>query len=234
MKQWTQHDARNAQTIEAGQFNAEHQAFRSQMTGLDRAQYPEGCLVPAQISASALHKCWAVSPWDTGVTDAQGEQTVLRESSASTYAEQFRAINYKNFGSGWITAFQTTLTPFKGGNLLVEWYGNCAIQVAFNWSFHCSYVGAPGPEGTPNDKFLGLRILFNGAIVAERIGPAKAMDCYMISGSQQMPSGPVVVTLQAKPGAAGPDDPVENFAATYNLMQCHMFGNRIFAIGRFR
>lgn len=233
MKQWTQHDARNAQTIEAGQFNAQQQAFRSQMTGLDRAQYPDGVLAQSNIGTACLHQCYVFNSWSTGVIGATGEQTAYRADAADTRPEQWRAINYQNFGSGWFTAFETVLQPFKGGNLFTEWYGNCAIQTGFNETYNTTYAGGT-QTGAPNEKFLGLRLLYNGAIVAERIGPCKAMDCFSISGAQQMPSGPVTLTLQAKPGAAGPDDPITAFGSTYALMQCHIFGNRIFAIGRFR
>lgn len=227
MKQWTQHDARTDQLVEAGQFNAQHRSFRSQMVGLDRSQYPEGCLTDAQISASAMHQCWVFAPWDTGVANAQGEQTVLRASTSSTLPEQFLAANYVNFGSGWRTVFETTLSPFKGGNLLVEWYGNSCTQSTFERTFHTAYPGAD------NYHYIGVRMLFNGAIIAERLGPGKSMDFFSIVGSQQMPPGPLVLTLQFKPPAAGPDDPVTDTSGDY-LSQAHVFGNRVFAIGRFR
>jgi hypothetical protein len=233
VKQWTQHDARTSQTTEAGQFNAQHQAFRGELVGLDRSQLPDGALAQTQLTTACLHQCYLFNPWSTGVIGANGEQTRYRAAAADTRPEQWRAINYRNFGSGWFTCFETTLQPFKGGNLLTEWYGNCAIQTGFNETYNTTYAGG-SQTGAPNEKFLGLRILYNGAIVAERIGPAKAMDHFSISGSQQMPSGPVTLTLQAKPGSAGPDDPVTAFGSTPPLMQCHLFANRVFAIGRFR
>jgi hypothetical protein len=233
MKQWTQHDARSKQTVESGQFNFEQQAARSMMAGLDRSQFPESCLTSAQMTPAALHQCYIFSPWDTGVTGALGEQTIRRAADADTLPEQFRAVNYQAYGSGWITAFETTLSPFKGGNLLTEWYGNCAIQAFFNWTRRASWIAGTS-KGVANEKFLGLRILYNGVVIAERIGPAKPMDHFSISGSQQVPSGPVILTLQFKPQAAGPDDAVQDADNNDFLCQAHLFGNRVFAIGRFR
>lgn len=238
MKQWTQHDARTSQITEAGQFNSQHRASRSMMTGLDRSQYPDGCLTQAQMQATALHQCFIFSPWTTGVTGALGEQTVKRAPDSETLPEQFRAGNYNNFGSGWLTAFEASLAGFKGGNLLTEWYGNCANQAFFTETINASY-GVTSPSGAvsrsiPNEHYLGLRILYNGVVIAERIGPAKAMDHFSISGAQQMPSGPLVLTLQFKPVSAGPDDPIQDVVTNDYLNQFHLFGNRVIAIGRYR
>lgn len=233
MKQWTQHDARADQLVEAGQFNEQHQSFRSQMTGLDRSQYPASCLTQGQVTTSAMHHTWVFSPWDTGVANAEGEQTVLRADSANTLPEQFRAVNYFNYGSGWRTVFEATLSPFKGGNLLVEWYGNSCTQTMFQWTKNAQYLASSSKYGTHNYHWVGVRILFNGVVVAERLGPAKGMDFFSIVGAQQMPSGPVVMTLQFKPPSAGPDDPYTDTGGDH-LCQAHVFGNRVFAIGRFR
>lgn len=232
MKQWTKHEARKDQLVEPAQFNAQHQSFRSQMTGLDRAQLPEGCVTEARLVPNAMHKCWVFNPWDTGVADAAGEQTRKRAPDAGTRSDQFRAVNYGNHTSGWLTAFETTLAPFKGGNLLVEWYGCSAIQTAWGWTSAASYNTSAG-KGKTNDKYVGLRILVNGVTVVERIGPAKPLDHFTIEGSLQVPSGPVTLTCQWNPTGAGPDDPVSD-AGGDRLMQSHLFGNRIFAIARWR
>jgi len=233
MKQWTKNNARTDQVVDANQFNEQHRSFRGQITGLDRAQYPQDCVTQSRLKPNAMHKCWVFSPWDTGVTAAEGEQTVRRAADADTLTEQWRALNYVNYTAGFITVFEATLEPFKGGNLFVEWYGNAAIQQFWGWTKEASYAGIPLRKGIPNDKFGGLRILLNGVVVVERIGPAKPMDCFSISGAQQLPSGPVTLTCQWNPTGAGPDDPIET-AAGLDLMQAHLFGNRIFAIGRWR
>jgi len=232
MKQWTQHDARTNQTVESGQFNAQQRASRSMMTGLDRTQYPDGCLTNAQVTPTALHQCYIFSPWTTGVAGALGEQTVKRAAGAVTLSSQWQAVNYDNFGSGWLTAFEASLGNFKGGNLLTEWYGCSAIQQFFAWTENANY--GFGARNIANEHFMGLRILYNGVIIAERIGPAKNMDFFSISGAQQMPSGPVVLTLQFKPTAAGPDDATQDLVSGDFLMQAHLFANRVIAIGRFR
>lgn len=233
MKQWTKHDAREDQLVEPAQFNAQHQSFRSQMTGLDRAQLPEGCVTAARLVPNALHKIWVFSPWDTGVADAAGEQTRKRALDSDTLSEQFRASNYGNHTSGWLTAFETTLTPFKGGNLMVEWYGCSSIQTAWGWTSAAEYNSSAG-KGKTNDKYVGLRILINGVTMVERIGPAKSMDHFTIDGSLQVPSGPVTLTCQWNPTGAGPDEPVADSVTNDLLMQAHLFGNRVFAIARWR
>lgn len=235
MKQWTKHDARSTQLIEADQFNEQHQSFRSQMTGLDRAQYPEGCVSQAQLVTNAMHKCWVFDPWDAGTASQLGEQVVLRAAPADTSANQFVAATYGNHTSGWVTVFETTLSPFKGGNLLVEWYGCSAIQQFWGWSYYQNWntVGSPAVRSKSNDKYMGLRILVNGVVLTERIGPAKPMDHFTLTGAQQLPSGPVTLTCQMNPTGAGPDDPVTSDAG-YELMQAHLFSNRVFAIGRWR
>lgn len=233
MKQWTKNDARPNQTVEADQFNDQHTAFRSQMTGLDRAQYPEDCVLPDNIVPNAMHKVWVFDPWNTGVANALGEQTALRSLSADTRPDQFMAATYTNHTSGWVTVFETTLAPFKGGNLLIEWAGNSAIQQFFHWTANAMWN--PPVKSFPNDKYLGLRILVNGVVLTERIGPAKPVDHFIISGAQQLPSGPVTLTCQMNPTGAGPDDAVvDDSGAANHLMQAHLFSNRVVAIGRWR
>ena len=232
MKQWTKHEARKDQTAEAGQFNAQHQSFRSEITALDRSQYPENCVTKSRLTPNALHKCWVISPWDTGVTNALGEQTRKRATDAETLPQQMRAANYGNHTAGWLTAYETTLTPFKGGNLFVEWYGCSAIQPFWGWTVFASWDSRRS-KGTTNDKYVGLRILVNGVTMVERIGLAKALDHFSITGSLQVPSGPVTLTLQWNPTSAGPDDPVTDMGGD-QLMQSHLFANRVFVIGRWR
>ena len=232
MRQWTKHDARSGQVAEADQFNAQHQSARSQFTGFDRSQYPETSVESGQIVPSALHQCWIFSPWDAGIATALGEQTLKRASDASTPSDQFRAVNYNNHSSGWLTAFEATLSPFKGGNLLVEWYGCCVIQQFWGWTANAAWIPTK-TKGAPNQKYVGLRILVNGVTLVERIGPAKPMDHFSITGAAQVPSGPATLTLQWNPTGAGPDDAVNEIGGRA-LNQSHLFANRVFAIGRWR
>lgn len=234
MKEWTQHNARASQTVEADQFNAQHRSFRSQAAGLDRAQLPEGALAQSMVVQHALHRVYSFVPWDTGTTAAEGEQTAYRAGSASTLQYQFRAVTYQQFSSGWETAFEQSLPDFKGGSLLTEWFGCSAIQTFWTWTKNSNYDTALGTKGTPTERYIALRILYNGAVVAERIGPAKPMDCFSISGAQQMPAGPLVLSLQFKPAAAGPDDAVVDPLLNKDLMQAHLFSNRVVCVGRWR
>jgi len=234
MKEWTQHEARSKQTVEAEQFNAQHRSARSQLAALDRSQYPEGCLSQGMVVTNALHRVYSFVPIDTGVAGAEGEQTAYRATDANTLPYQFRGVTYQQFGSGWATAYETSLPDFKGGNLLTEWFGCAAIQAFWTDTVHGSYDSAGLRKGTPTERYLGLRILYNGTVVAERIGPAKPMDNFSITGAQQMPPGPVVLTLQFKPCAAGPDDPIVDAVTADHLLQAHLFSNRVVCVGRWR
>ena len=233
MKRWTQHDARSNQIVEADQFNDQQTAARGEATGLDRAQYPVNCVTNAMLVANARHKVWTFVPWDTGAgSTLKGEQTRLRATYADTRADQFRAVTYQDYGSGWITAFEQTLTPTKAGSLLTEWFGNTALQIFFTWTAHNRQNSTPA--GRQNEHYIGLRILYNGAVVAERIGPAKPADCFRIVGEAQVPNGDVVLTCQFKATAAGVDDALEDVLTNDHLMQAHLWGNRVVCVGRWR
>jgi hypothetical protein len=231
MKGWTQHEARPAQIVEADQFNDQHREFRGQMTGLDRAQYPADCLTEAMIVDGARHRVWTFVPWDTGDSWTAGEQDVVMSTNADAHPEQFRGATYQLYSSGWLTAFETQLTPFQGGSLLTEWFGNTALQTYFTWTNNARQDSTP--KGRQADRYVGLRILYNNVVVVERLGPAKPIDCFRIVGESQMPNGDVTVTFQFKLEGAGPDDPIKDTAGKH-LLQGHLWGNRVVCVGRWR
>jgi hypothetical protein len=231
MKGWTQHEARPAQIVEADQFNDQHREFRGQMTGLDRAQYPADCLTEAMIVDGARHRVWTFVPWDTGTAWTAGEQDVVMSTNADAHPEQFRGATYQLYSSGWLTAFETQLTPFQGGSLLTEWFGNTALQTYFTWTNNARQDSTP--KGRQADRYVGLRILYNNVVVVERLGPAKPIDCFRIVGESQMPNGDVTVTFQFKLEGAGPDDPIKDTAGKH-LLQGHLWGNRVVCVGRWR
>ena len=76
MKRWTQHDARTDHLVEADQFNRQHRATRGSIAGLDRSQYPSGCVTDAMLTDAARHKVWVYAPWpaDPAHTFSEGEQ----------------------------------------------------------------------------------------------------------------------------------------------------------------
>jgi hypothetical protein len=234
MKRWTQHDARSSHIVEADQFNSQHTSFRGQMTGLDRSQYPAGCVSSSMLTANAMHKVWTFVPWASSPTYAntQGEQTAYRAEETDTLPEQFQALTYQEYGTGWVTAFETTLTPFKGGSLLTEWAGCCSLQIFFTWTQDARQNSTP--PGRQNDKYIGMRILYNGTVVAERIGAAKPMDSFRIIGEAKVPSGDVNVQLQFNVTGAGPDDALEENNTNKHLSQAHLFANRVVCVGRWR
>ena len=232
MKRWTQHDARSNQIVEADQINDQQVAFRGEIAALDRAQYPSNCLTNAMLKPNSRHKVWTFVPWDTGTGSTRlGEQTRYRAAEADTLDEQFQALTYQQYGYGWVTAFETTLTPFKGGSLLTEWFGLTSLQVFFTYTLHNKALTAP--QGQSNDKYIGVRILYNGTVVAERHGVTKPADCFRIVGESQVPSGDVVLTLQFKVTGAGVDDALVS-TDPKNLMQAHLYGNRVVCVGRWR
>jgi hypothetical protein len=236
MKQWTGHDAMSNQLLDAGQFNEQQRRARGQMAGLDRSQLPVGGLTEAMVTDAALHKVWTFVPWDTGVLGADGEQTRFRAADADTHEFQFMGVTYQAYGSGWVTAFETTLTPFRGGSLQTEWFGNTSLQIFFTWTIQARQNSTPIP-GRQADRYVGLRILYNGMVVSERIGPAKPADCFRILGESQLPSGNVTLTLQYQITAAGPDDAVLDtvtVSPNKHLMQAHLWGNRVVCVGRWR
>lgn len=234
MKDWTKHDARSSHITEADQFNDQHNRFRGQMVGLDRSQYPAGCVSSSMVVANAMHKVWTFVPWDSSATYANtdGEQTALRADETDTLPEQFMALTYQEYGTGWRTVFSEQLTPFKGGSLLTEWCGCSALQIFWTWTNNATHGSTP--PSAPNDKYVGVRILYNGVVVAERLGPAKPMDSFRIIGEGQVPAGNVTVSLQFKVTGAGPDDALEENATNKNLMQAHLYGNRVVCVGRWR
>ena len=234
MKQWTKHDARNDHLVEADQFNRQHRSFRGSIAGLDRTQIPTGAVTEAMLQPAARHKVWVYAPWAAaaGIPGTEGEQTAYRAAEADTLAEQFQALTFQEYQSGWATAFEDTLTPFKGGSLLTDWCGNVAQQVYFTWTSHAR--GSSTPIGRANDRYIGLRVLYNGLVVCERLGPAKPMDSFRMMCESQVPAGPVRVTLQFKATSVGPDDPVEDTTYNDHLMQAHLFSNRVVFVGRWR
>jgi len=235
MKKWTQHDARTNQIVDADQFNDQQVAFRGEVAGLDRTQYPANCVTDAMLKPNSRHKVWTFVPWESNAESTQdGEQTRYRAAETSTLPSQFQALTFQEYGSGWATAFETTLTPFKGGSLLTEWFGISSLFVFFTYTIHNKGLAAPLGSGRTNDKYVGLRILYNGTVVAERHGPAKPADNFRIVGESQMPSGDVTLTLQFKVTGPGVDDALSDSTTNDHLMQAHIYANRVVCIGRWR
>lgn len=102
MKEWTQHEARAKQLIEAKQFNAQHTSFRGQIAGLDRSQYPTDVVTDARLADHAthivvVHNLWAANGSED---DTEGEQTNVRAAQGNTRNQTFRAITHQLYGGG--------------------------------------------------------------------------------------------------------------------------------------
>ena len=241
MKEWTKHEARSDQLIEAEQFNAEQTSFRGQAAALDRTQYPADVVTEARLTDHAMHIVVVHDLWAAtgGLTDSEGEQTNVRASAANSSGDQFRAITYQLYGGGWRTAFSYTVEPFKGGSLQTEWFGNIAC-------FQFFYVSAkrnnnPLETSKPITRKVEMRILHNGVVVASRYGMGRPMDHFRIIGEAQAPSGPVEVQCQWRMTGPGPDDAVTESELSggvrvdaEHLTQGHLFSNRVVSIGRWR
>ncbi len=234
MKEWTQHEARAKQLIEADQFNAQHTSFRGQIAGLDRSQYPTDVVTEARLVDHAthivvVHNLWAASG---GEDDTEGEQTNVRATQGNTRNQTFRAITHQQYGGGWRTAFTYTVDPFKGGSLQTEWFGNIACFQFFYRSAKRDNNAIPFTK--PISRRVSMRILHNGVVVGERYGAAKPMDHFRVIGEGQAPAGPVEVQCQWRLTGPGPDDADEEVDNNTHIMQGHLFSNRVVSIGRWR
>jgi hypothetical protein len=240
MKEWTQHQARSNQLVEAEQFNAEQSSARGQIAALDRAQYPVDVVTDARLTDHAthivvVHNLWAAG---AGLTDTEGEQTNVRASAANSNGDQFRAITYQLYGGAWKTAFSYSVEPFKGGSLQTEWFGNICC---FQYFFISAKRNNHPLDSKPITRKVEMRILHNGVVVASRYGVGRPMDHFRIVGEAQAPAGPVEVQCQWRLTGPGPDDATTESQLSggarvdgAHLTQGHLFSNRVVSIGRWR
>jgi hypothetical protein len=141
-------------------------------------------------------------------------------------ARMWVADTYQLDSGTWqdVTGSTVTMSGFKGGSLYIEWMGAGYIYSAFSYS---SVTARPG-----NPKYLNLRIVVNGVVVAERRGPSyhEAFRCF---GSQQFPPGDLSVQFQFRITQATELDPLTNDGGD-NVMQAHLYRNQYIAVGRWR
>ena len=235
MKEWTKHEARSDQLIEAEQFNAEQTSFRGQAAALDRTQYPADVVTEARLTDHAthivvVHDLWAATG---GITDSEGEQTNVRASAADSSGDQFRAITYQLYGGGWRTAFNYTVEPFKGGSLQTEWFGNIAC---FQFFYRQRQAGQ---QRQPVYEQAHHAVECRNADFAQRCGGGGAATACgqapwttsALLARLRLQSGPVEVQCQWRLTGPGPDDAVTESRAvgqratlTLSIMtQGHLF-----------
>lgn len=221
-KEWTQLEPRTGKAIAPDEVNVELRTAAESIQSLDRTQLPALSVNASNLETYALHRVWAKDRWPT-TAGQQGEQGAVRDAATST--NSWEAVTYQEFGGGWQTlAASFDLTGFKGGNLFIEWAG-----VGFIFPMFSDTLNQPKPG---NPKYLRFRILVAGVVVAEVRGCAYH-ESFRLFGTAQLPAGDHEVLLQFKPTSVGADDPLTDTGGD-PILQAHVYGNKVFSIGRFR
>ena len=220
MKKWTIREADQSAAVSPGAVNDELRAQQSSMTTLDRSQLPADFVDAARLEQYALHRCWVAERWGS-----TGEQTACIDTDILA-TRSWRAATYQKFAGGWLDGVTSALelTGFKGGNLFIEWSGNAYVFGAIADGAVATFPYAP--------RYMRLRIIVAGVIVAERRGPAYH-EHWRIFGSAVFPPGDHTVQLQWRLIASAPDDTLE-LSTGENIVQGHIYSQKYLAIGRFR
>jgi len=220
MKKWTQREADQGAAVSPGAINDEMRAQQSSITTLDRSQLPSDFVDEARLELHALHHVWVVDRWGS-----TGEQTAAVDTDTQT-ARSWRAASYQTISGGWQpgTSGAVTLTGFKGGHLFIEWSGNSYVFGAL-----ADGVNAGFPY---NPKYMRLRILVAGVVIAERRGPAYH-EHWRIFGTGIFPPGDLAVDFQWRLIEPSIDDAVE-VTSGENIIQGHLYSQKYLAVGRFR
>jgi len=219
MKKWTKRDATSAGTVSPGAVNDEMRAQQSSITTLDRDQIPADFVDETRLETYALHRVYVVEKWGTGEQTSAADTDVLERA--------WRAATYQTYTGGWLPGVATssiTLTGFKGGHLFLEWSGNAYVFGAMADGVSQTHPGTP--------RYMRLRILVSGVLLAERRGPAYH-ESFRVFGSGMFPSGDLSVELQWRLIEPGSDDPIEDLGGK-NVVQGHIYSQKYLAIGRFR
>ena len=222
MKKWTQREADQGAAVSPGAINDEMRAQQSSITTLDRAQLPSDFVDEARLELHALHRVWVADRWGS-----TGEQTAAADASIPTStARGWRAASYQTYSGGWQagSAGSVTLPGFKGGHLFIDWSGNSYVFGALADGVN---AGLPG-----NPKYMRLRIVVSGVVLAERRGPAYH-EHWRIFGTGIFPPGDLVVDFQWRLIEPSIDDALEVTTGEH-IMQGHVYSQKYLAVGRFR
>lgn len=220
-KKWTKHQALTGNALSPDSVNDELRAHQSSITTLDRDQLPTDYVNTTRLTDNALHRVWVSDRFPT-TADRGGEQT---NRDTDTPARTWDAITYQSSAGSWESVGSgTTLTGFKGGNLFIEWSGCGFIYPAFSDTASLDFPNNP--------KYLKLRILVAGTVVAERRG-VSMHEHFRVFGTAQLPAGDHDVQFQFLVTPNGPDDALIDIPGD-SVMQAHLYSNKYFAIGRWR
>jgi hypothetical protein len=224
MKKWTQRELRQGGVVEPSAINDELRAQQSSMTTLDREQYDKDWVEPTYVADYALHRVWVDPRYPSGDYGEQDTQA----SDGEVPVNSFLGITAELDPGGWFdlasAAGTITLPGFKGGNLLVEWSGNCYVLPNFS--------DTQNQEFPQNPKYVNFRILVNNTLLTERRGTGYH-EHFRVFGSRNFPPGDLEVRLQAKVTSVGPDDVIET-TTPRDIPMVHIYSNKYFIIGRFR
>jgi len=223
MKQWTQHEPRASQLLDADQFNAEQLAHRGSIASLDRSQMP-AIASEAQLVAGSLHKTWILT---------SAEQTDQRDSGVSD--DQWRCATSSSYSSERIVCLAGELTGHTGGMTYIEWSG-----MGFCNAF-AAMAGAPGSNETLMEKQLKLQLFVAGQIIAESSGLQQGVESFRIFGSVLLPPGDHQVEAVFTGPSAGEEEAIATAIAgsgpptqSFTIMLYHVVNSQLLAIARFR
>lgn len=219
MKKWSQYEARTGNTVSPDSVNEELRAQSSSMTTLDRAQLPVASFDNTYLKDYALHRVYAY-PRAPLAGGKEGEQTAVSDTLTST--NSWNAATFQAYTGGWVSVFSFTLTDFKSGHLFLEWSGNAFAQPLFT---NTKSNLRPG-----NPKYVNVRILVAGIVIAERQGAAYH-EHWRIFGTSLLPSGDHQVELQFRLTPPGTDDAMTDHNGDH-MLQAHIYSSKCLAIGR--
>ena len=229
MKQWTQHEPRTNQLLDADQFNEEQKAHRGSIAALDRSQMPA---IPSEslFVAGALHKTWLATA---------AEQTDQRDSLVS--ADQWRCATSSGYSSERIVCLTTTLTGHTGGMTYVEWSGLGCCN-AFAAQAQTPSTGASELRSASMEKQAVLKLFVAGMVVAESSGLQQGVESFRVFGNVFLPPGDHRVEAVFTGPSAGEDEPLRSnvlvsttpVTPAFNIMLYHVVNSQLLAIARFR
>tara|TARA_R100000655_G_scaffold15059_3_gene33553 strand:+ start:3406 stop:4071 length:666 start_codon:yes stop_codon:yes gene_type:complete len=221
MKQWTQHEPRASQLLDADQFNAEQLTHRGSIASLDRSQMP-AIASEAQLVAGALHKTWVVT---------LAEQVQQRDTNVSN--DQWLCATSDSYSSERIVCLEATLTGHTGGMTYIEWSG---MGFCNAFAAQSQTPTTTGAGETPMEKQLKLKLFVAGQVVAESPGLQQGVESFRIFGTVLLPPGDHRVEAVFTGPNAGEDEPLFTYATSpiLRIMLYHVVNSQLFAMARFR
>tara|TARA_R110002126_G_scaffold29975_9_gene98417 strand:- start:509 stop:1174 length:666 start_codon:yes stop_codon:yes gene_type:complete len=221
MKRWAQRDATTGGTLSPDAINDELRAQQSSITTLDRDQLPEAYVTESRLKDYGILRGYIAAAHPTG-----GQQNTVVYAPAGS-SNTWDAVAFRVYPGGWQNASSgaaVTLAGFKGGHLHIEWAGNAYI-------FGSMAAGASIPHPL-SPRYLNLRIIANGVVIAEKRGPG-CHEAFRVIGSSLAPQGDITLRFQWRISGPSQDDATVTTAGM-PVTQAHLYSMRYLAIGRWR